>query len=98
MLAPAEIHIVMRFSDSVGPAQGTIEAHLEVLGRHGAVWFGKMGKTLSASNIETLNAQVRNGVATHLYLVQRHGSRYGVHRCTIQSVSKSAPGQKRLFP
>jgi hypothetical protein len=92
-----EIHLVMRFSDSIATVS-TIEAHLEIIARYGTVWFGKMGKTLSLTNIDTLNKQARRGIPTHLYLIKRQGQHYDVHCGKVEAVSRSAPAQKWLVP
>ncbi len=47
------LHLVIRFSDTMFSVGDVISLHNEVVDQHGAVWFGKLGGTLSQSRIES---------------------------------------------
>jgi len=46
------LHLVIRFSDTMFEVDDEISLHNQVVDEHGAVWFGKLGGTLSLSRIE----------------------------------------------
>lgn len=39
--------IALRFADTFAPAEGTIQAHQDVINRLGFVWYGKLGSKVS---------------------------------------------------
>ena len=90
----------MRFSDKLGFIGDTIEAHSAVIKKHGAAWFGKMGKTLGHDKVERLNEQVEKKIPTFLYLVQRSASKgYQIYRGGILQVARDLPArQNRYIP
>jgi hypothetical protein len=94
------IHLLMRFSDKLGFIRDTIEAHSDVIEKHGAAWFGKMGKTLGRDKIERINEQCEQNCPTYLYLVQKSSAKgYQIYRGNILKVARDLPkGQNRLVP
>lgn len=72
-------------------------AHKQVIKEHGAVWLGKMGKTLGGKHILTMDKQRAEGIPTFLYLVQRVGSKYEVFRGTTLEIKKGLP-ERELVP
>jgi hypothetical protein len=101
MAEPASnpIHILMRFSDALGRTEDTIAAHKEIISRHGAVWIGKLGKTLAWRHIGRINEQCARGVPSFLYLVQRKKRQYEAHRGSVVAVARGFPAkEQRLVP
>ena len=93
------IHLLIRFSDKVGAIEDTIQAHREVILKHGAVWFGKMGKTLASYHVARMNAQCNRKVPTHIYLIQGGKAPCQIFRATVTEIARSAPtGGKELVP
>jgi len=93
------IHVLMRFSDKIGAIEDTAEAHCRVLRKWGAVWFGKMGKTLGTGYIERINGQCSRKVPTYLFLVQKGRKGYEVHRGKIEHIRRDLPAsQLNLIP
>jgi hypothetical protein len=90
MYQETPIHLVMRFSDKLVRTD-TIRAHREVIGKHKAVWIGKIGKTLARGKVDRLNSQCENGVPTYLYLVTRIAGSYKTFRGAVNQVSRSFP-------
>jgi hypothetical protein len=45
----APLHLVIRFSDTMFEVGDVISLHNQIVDAHGAVWFGKLGGTLSRS-------------------------------------------------
>ena len=48
------ITAALRFFDKFAPKCGTIQAHEEVIKEFGYVWYGKLGSTVSSTNIQTI--------------------------------------------
>ena len=46
--------IALRFGENFAPAEGTIEAHSQIIQKKGFVWFGKIGKPISNKVIDSL--------------------------------------------
>ena len=46
------ITLALRFFDKFAPECGTIHAHEDIIKKYGFVWFGKLGNTVSSSNIQ----------------------------------------------
>lgn len=44
------LHLVIRFSDTMFEVGDVISLHNKIVEEHGAVWFGKLGGTLSLSH------------------------------------------------
>ncbi len=91
------IHLVVRFSDTMFDVGDVIARHNEVVGVHGAVWFGKMGSTLAASRISLLNKQIQDGVPTFLYLVKGNRRIPTPYRAPLLLVSKILPLREKLL-
>ncbi len=93
------IHLLIRFSDKTGVIVDTIQAHREVIVKHQAVWFGKMGKSLASKHVTRMNAQCKQRIPTHLYLVQSGKGRCQVYRGTVLEISKDVPlRERKLVP
>ncbi len=93
------IDILMRFSDKLGAIDDTVAAHKKVIDKKGAVWFGKMGKTLARRHIVRINSQCEDGIPTHLFLVQSSKRRYEVYLGELLEVARRLPlGQRELIP
>jgi hypothetical protein len=93
------IHLLVRFSDKMGAMTDTMEAHREVILKHRAVWFGKMGKTLAHERVRRMNAQWKQKIPTYLYLVQSGKRNAQVYRGTVLEISRELPlDEKKLIP
>jgi len=55
-------HLVVRFSDNLFGVG-------DVIAKHGAVWFGKLGSPFSFSRIELLNKQIEASVPPFLLIL-----------------------------
>ena len=76
-----------------------IDKHNEVVNQHGAVWFGKLGGTLSFSRIEMLNKQITQNISTFVYLVQGNRRKSTPYKAKIFSLSRDLPKkEKALIP
>lgn len=49
--------IALRFAEKFSPEEGTIKAHQRIIDEKGFVWYGKMGNTVSDSNISKVLSQ-----------------------------------------
>jgi hypothetical protein len=85
------IHIMLRFSDAFLREGNTIPLHQSVLKERGAVWYGKTGKPLARRHVTRINAQCEAGVPTFLYLVQRVGGNYELHKGVVEAMSRDYP-------
>lgn len=45
----APLRLVIRFSDTMFEVSDVVSLHNQIVDEHGAVWFGKLGGTLSLS-------------------------------------------------
>jgi len=92
------IHLLLRFSDNIYKG-GTIAAHQEVIDQYGAVWFGKMGSTVSQVHIDKLNQQVEENIPTYVYLVKGNRRKSTYYISTLLLASKTLPDDEaRLVP
>ncbi len=89
--AGTPIHLVVRFSDRLLHGVDTIAEHQKVLERRGKVWFGKVGKPMGDTTLEVLDRQVRAGVPSYMYLVQRTENKYDAWKGTLVEVQNYAP-------
>jgi hypothetical protein len=76
-----------------------IALHNEVVNKHGSVWFGKLGGTLSLARIEMLNKQVEQKIPTFLYLVKGNRKKSTPYKARILTASRDFPKkEKALMP
>lgn len=93
------LHLVIRFSDTMFEVGDVVSIHNEVVEKHGAVWFGKLGGTLSLARIEMLNKQVEQKTPTFLYLVKGNRRKSTPYKAQIMTVSRDFPKkEKALIP
>lgn len=93
------IHLLMRFSDKLFSQIKVIEAHQDVIGKHGIVWMGKIGKTLGHLKVAIANEQIKNGLPTFVFLVQYTSGAYEFHKATLLEVThRLPPGVSKFVP
>ena len=83
--------IALRYSEKFAPAQGTIQAHIDVINEHGFVWYGKMGKTISD---RAINALLENQKPLILLIDSGKTDRFWA---TITEIKKRIP-EDRCYP
>jgi hypothetical protein len=93
----APLHLVIRFSDTMFDVGDVISLHNQIVDEHGAVWFGKLGGTLSLSRIEWLNKQVEQKIPTYLYLVKGNRKKSTPYKAEIVAVSRDFPNKEKVF-
>jgi len=94
----APLHLVIRFSDTMFGVGDVVARHNEIVAAHGAVWFGKLGQTISASRMEMLNQQIAKGTPTWLYLVKGNRKKSTAYRAALQQISREMPTDAALIP
>ena len=93
------LHLVIRFSDTMFDVGDVISNHNEVVKKHKAVWFGKLGGTLSFSRIELLNKQISEKKPTFVYLVKGNRKKSTPYKAQILTVTRDFPKkEKDLIP
>ena len=92
------LHLVVRFSDSMFGVGDVMALHNKVVRKYGAVWFGKLGQTISQSRVDTLNQQVEKKVPTFLYLVKGNRRKSTAYRAPLILVSREKPSENTLIP
>jgi hypothetical protein len=93
------LHLVIRFSDTMFDVGDVISIHNEVVKKHKAVWFGKLGGTLSFSRIELLNKQILDEKSTFVYLVKGNRRKSTPYKAQVISISRDFPkNEKDLIP
>lgn len=76
-----------------------VSNHNEVVKKHNAVWFGKLGGTLSLSRIELLNKQISQNIPTFVYLVKGNRKKSTPYKAQILTISRDFPKkEKDLIP
>lgn len=93
------LHLVIRFSDTMFDVGDVVFNHNEVVKKHKAVWFGKLGGTLSLSRIELLNKQIFQKTPTFVYLVKGNRKKSTPYKAQILAVTRDFPKkEKDLIP
>lgn len=93
------LHLVIRFSDTMFDVGDVVSNHNEVVKKHKAVWFGKLGGTLSLSRIELLNKQIAQKTPTFVYLVKGNRKKSTPYKAQILMVTRDFPKkEKDLIP
>lgn len=93
------LHLVIRFSDTMFDVGDVISIHNEVVKKHKAVWFGKLGGTLSFSRIELLNKQIAQKTPTFVYLVKGNRKKSTPYKAQILDITRDFPKkEKDLIP
>ena len=95
--ATTAMHLVVRFSDSLCGGVDTIREHMSVIEQSGAVWFAKMGRPLAGHKIDLLSDQIRRGIPTFLFLVQKAGRDYVWAQATLCAISRSLPAREHAL-
>jgi len=76
-----------------------VSNHNEVVRKHKAVWFGKLGGTLSLSRIELLNKQIAQKTPTFVYLVKGNRKKSTPYKAQILMVTRDFPKKENdLIP
>ena len=91
-------HLVVRFSDSMFGVGDVVAQHNSVVATNGAVWFGKLGQTLSQGRIDLLNQQVAKKIPTFLYLVKGNRRKSTAYRAPLILVTRDQPKETALIP
>jgi len=92
------LHLVVRFSDTMFSVGNVTALHNAVVAEHGAVWFGKLGQTISQGRVDMLNKQVEKGIPTFLYLVKGNRRKSTAYRASLMQMSKEIPKENILIP
>jgi len=88
------IHILMRFADSMMSIDDTIVEHQAIIKSRGAVWIGKIGKTLAELHIEKINMQCKQREKAYLFLVQKMESQYNIYRGDVMQMARTLPSNE----
>lgn len=91
-------HLVVRFSDSMFGVGDVVALHNAIVAEQGAVWFGKLGQTLSQSRMDWLNGQVAKNIPTFLYLVKGNRRKSTAYQASLLWVEKGMPKEAALIP
>ncbi|MBE0671402.1 MAG: hypothetical protein IH588_12500 [Anaerolineales bacterium] len=91
------LHLVIRFSDTMFEVGDVVSIHNEVVEKHGAVWFGKLGGTLSLARIEMLNKQIEQKTPTFLYLVKGNRRKSTPYKARILAISRDFPKKEKVL-
>lgn len=93
------VHVLMRFANNFLSTDDVIKEHQAVIARHKSVWIGKVGKPLGKEKIALVSWQIDEGIPSYLFLVQKVGTEYEVHRARIIEMARSLPaGQEKWMP
>ena len=90
------LHLVVRFSDTMFEVGDVVSLHNEVVEKHGSVWFGKLGGTLSLTRIDMLNKQIEQKIPTYLYLVKGNRKKSTPYKASIFTVTRDFPKKEKF--
>jgi len=85
------LHLVVRFSDTMFDVGDVIALHNEVIEQYGAVWFGKLGQTISQTRVDLLNQQVEKHIPTFVYLVKGNRRKSTAYRAPLIFLEEDFP-------
>jgi hypothetical protein len=74
-----------------------MDAHLQVIEQHGAVWFGKMGNPVSGLKLEEVNQQVKDGIPTYIYLIKGNRRKSTAYRGKLVSATRDIPQKEKTM-
>lgn len=79
-------HILIRMKSEDGL---TIKEHGDIISRKGSAILGKIGQSLSAASIKSLNEQISRNIETYLFLTMKEGwnGEYVTYQCLLKNVS-----------
>jgi len=79
-------HILIRMKSEDGL---TIKEHGDIISRKGSAVIGKIGQSLSATSIKSLNEQISRNIETYLFLTMKEGwnGEYVTYQCLLKNVS-----------
>lgn len=98
-MEPKIIHLVVRFSDNMFSVGDVVTKHNDLVDHYGAVWFGKMGGTLSLSRIALFNNQISRGIPTFVYLVKGNRRKSTPFKAKLLEITRDFPEkEKALIP
>jgi len=98
MKPETNLHLVVRFSDTMFGVGDVVARHNDVVDQHGAVWFGKMGQTIAQKRIDALNNQIEKSIPTYIYLVKGNRKKSTAYRADMIHISKQQPENSSHFP
>lgn len=95
-----DLHILLRYSQSLEGLDDTISEHQAVLSDLGEVYFGKIGRAFGQRTLALIGTQISAGHPTFLFLAARTGRRdFVLHKATLRDMSLELPsGDGALVP
>jgi hypothetical protein len=95
----SDSHLLLRYAESYEGLDDTISEHQAVLGAHGEVWFGKLGRAFGQRTIELLTQQIADDHPTFLFLAARRGRHeFVLHKARMQRATLHVPEDRGLVP
>ena len=91
-------HLVVRFSDTMFGVGDVVAVHNEIASKHGSVWFGKLGSSVSQTRVNMLNKQIEQSTPTFLYLVKGNRKKSTAYRADLLAISRDFPKEKKQIP
>lgn len=85
------VSLVVRVAVSTTNVERIARLHNDVAAKHGSVWFGILGRAPSMLRCAAFGEQIKTGVSTYLYLLQRSKNEFVGFRAAILRISPSPP-------
>lgn len=82
--------IALRFGETFAPEDGTIQAHQEMIEKHGFVWYGKLGNPISVAVVRDL---MEPDDPKLLLIHSGSSNRYWLH---IEKVQRETPDAENI--
>ena len=85
-----ELTVALRFADTFAPAEGTIQAHQELIDENGFVWYGKLGVAVSSK----VSSRILSNEVPRILLI--HSGKTGRYWAYVEKIQYDVPPKQEI--
>ena len=85
-----ELTVALRFADTFAPAEGTIQAHQEMIDENGFVWYGKLGAAVSSK----VSSRILSNEVPRILLI--HSGKTGRYWAYVEKIQYDVPPKQEI--
>lgn len=85
-----ELTVALRFADTFAPAEGTIQAHQELIDENGFVWYGKLGVAVSSK----VSSGILSNEVPRILLI--HSGKTGRYWAYVEKIQYDVPPKQEI--
>lgn len=85
-----ELTVALRFADTFAPAEGTIQAHQELMDEKGFVWYGKLGAAVSSK----VSSKILSNEVPRILLI--HSGKTGRYWAYVEKIQYDIPPKHEI--